>query len=276
MISPASSKLIGSVAASWRGKPMKIYMDEFNEYLGGLTHDDPAVRLNAVRGLAKYSGAQWQGAPDAVFAAVPALVKAARLRGASPSGGAFRAEAAKALGNIGAESPAVVAELLRLLKEDADASVRTEAAHGLGKIGERAATACRALVVVIGDSGGGDILRGEAAWALARVGPLAPGTAATLGAAVDDRSGHVSVRAAEALWKVSGDAGRAVLALVARLGDPAVRHAAAQALNRIGLGAKAAVPTLLIAMKSKDRLFRESVVMALRKIDPRAAAKAGL
>jgi HEAT repeat protein len=251
-------------------------MDEFNEYLGGLTHDDPVVRLNAVRGLAKYSGAQWQGAPDAVFAAVPALVKAARLRGASPSGGAFRAEATKALGNIGAESPAVVAELLRLLKEDADGSVRTEAAHALGIIGERAATACRALVVVIGDLGGGDILRGEAAWALARVGPLAPGTSATLDAAVDGRSGHVSVRAAEALWKISGDASRAILALVARFGDPAVREAAVQALYRIGPGAKAAVPALLIAMKSKDRLFRESVVMALRKIDSGAAAKAGL
>jgi len=255
---------------------MKIYMDECNEYLAGLTHDDPVVRLSAVRGLAKYSGAQWQGAPDAVFAAVPPLVKAARLRGAAPYAGAFRAEATKALGNIGAESPAVVAVLLHLLKEDADGSVRTEAAHALGIIGERAATACRALVVVIGDPGGGDILRGAAAWALARVGPLAPGTAATLGAAVDDRSGHVGVRAAEALWKASGDASRAVLALVARLGDLAVRHTAAQALNRIGLGAKAAVPALLIAMKSEDRLFRESVVMALRKIDPGAAAKAGL
>jgi len=276
MISPASSKLIGSVAASWKGKPMKIYMDEFNEYLGGLTHDDPVVRLNAVHSLAKYSGAQWQGAPDAVFAAVPALVKAARLRGAAPYDGAFRAEATKALGNIGAESPAVVAVLLRLLQEDADGSVRTEAAHALGIIGERAATACRALVIVIGDLGGGDILRGEAAWALARVGPLAPGTAATLGAAVDDHSAYVGVRAAEALWKVSGDAGRAALALVARLGDPMVRQAAAQALNRIGPGAKRAVPALLIAVKSKDRLFRESVVMALRKIDSGAAAKAGL
>ena len=58
MISPASSKLIGPMATSWRSKPMKIYMPEFNEYLGGLTHDDPVVRLNAVRGLAKYSGAQ--------------------------------------------------------------------------------------------------------------------------------------------------------------------------------------------------------------------------
>jgi HEAT repeat protein len=203
-------------------------------------------------------------------------VKAARLRGAGPYAGAFRAEATKTLGNIGAESPVVVAVLLQLLKEDADGSVRTEAAHALGMIGERAAIARRALVVVIGDRCGEDILRGEAVWALARVGPLTPGTAATLAAAVDDRSAHVGVRAAEALWKVSGDASRSVLALIARLHDPGVRQAAAQALNRIGPGAKGAVPALLIAIKSKDRLFRESAVMALRKIDSRAAAKAGL
>ena len=35
-------------------------------------------------------------------------------------------------------------------------------------------------------------------------------------------------------------------------------------------------PALLIALKTKDRLFRESVVMALRRIDPETAAKAGL
>jgi HEAT repeat protein len=255
---------------------MKIYMNEFNQYLGGLSHDDPAERQKAVRGLAKYSNAQWQGSPDAVSAAVPALVRTARLRDTASGNGALRAEAAKALGNIGAESSAVVTELLRLLQEDADCNVRTEAAHALGIIGERAAAASRALVVVIGDPDSGEILRGEAAWALARVGPLTPSTVATLRTAMDDRSGHVGVRAAEALWKVSGDAGRAVLALVARLGDPAVRHAAVQALNRIGQGAKAAVPALLAALKTKDRLFRESVVMALRKIDPEAAAKAGL
>ncbi len=253
---------------------MKIYMNELNDYLGGLTHNDPGMRQKGVRGLAKYSGAQWQATPDAVSAAVPALVNAARLGGTAPSEVAFRAEATKALGNIGAESSAVVTELVRLLQ--ADGSVRTEAAHALGVIGERATIASRALVLVIGDPSGGDLLRGESVWALARVGPLAPGTEMTLSAAVDDRSAHVAVRAAEALWRVSGDTGRAALALVSRLGDPAVRNAAVQALNRIGLGAKAAVPALLIAMKSKDRLFRESVVMALRKIDPGAAAKAGL
>jgi len=272
---PPSTKPIGWQQPS-RKHAMKINQREFDEYLAGLAQDDPAVREKAARGLAKYSNTEWQGTPDAMSAAVPVLAKATRLRGATPSDVVVRAEAAKALGNIGGESPVVVAELLRLLKEDSDSNVRTEAAHALGKIGERAETASRALAAVISDPDSGDILRGEATWALARVGPLAPGTAATLGAAVDDRSGYVAVRAAEALWKVSGDAGRAVLALVARLADPTVRHAAAQALNRIGPGAKGAVPALLIAAKSKDRLFRESVVMALRKIDSVAATKAGL
>src|SRR5260370_39555429 len=167
MISPDSSQPSGSPASSWRGKPMKIYMQEFNEYLGGLSHDDPAMRQKGVRGLAKYSGAQWQATPDAVSAAVPALVKAARLRGATPSDGAFRAEATKALGNIGAESPAVVAELLPLLAEDASGSVRTEAAHALGVIGERAAIASRALLLVIGDPCGGAIFGGEGGEAFA-------------------------------------------------------------------------------------------------------------
>ncbi len=255
---------------------MKINMHELNEYLGGLTNDDPAIRQKSARGLAKYSNAEWQGTPDAITATVPALVSAARRRGAASSEAPARAEATKALGNIGGESPTVVSELLRILQDDAENTVRTEAAHGLGKIGERATTASRALAGVIGDPAAGDILRGEATWALARVGPLAPGTAAALGAAVNDRSAHVAIRAAEALWKVSGDANRAAKSLVSRLSDPAVRDAAVQALNRIGPGAKGAVPALLLATKSKDRLFRESVLMALRKIDPVAAANAGL
>jgi HEAT repeat protein len=252
---------------------MKIHMPQFNEHLAGLTDGDPAVRRKAVSELAKYTGLEWQGAQEAVAAAVTALISLCRQRAAG-SDAALRAEAAKALGNIGTESRVVLPELVRLLKEDVDAGVRTEAARALGKIGEAASTATDVLVAVMGDRHGGDKLRGEAAWALARVGPLAPGTAAALGAAADDRSGNVGVRAAEALWKVSPEGGRAVLALAARLDDPAVRLAAAQALYRIGPGAKAAVPALLAAATTKDRLYRESVVMALQKIDPQAAAKA--
>jgi HEAT repeat protein len=253
---------------------MKINMHQFTEHLAGMANNDILVRQKAVSNLAKYSSAEWQGTPDAVSSAVPALAKASRL--GVPAGEAIRADAARALGNIGAESSAVVPELVRLLQEDPNSMVRIEAAHALGKIGEKAGAASRALAAVVREPSSGDILRGEAAWALARVGPLDPGAVAALDEAAHDRSGHVSVRAAEALWKVSGEASRATRALAHRLEDPAVRNAAAQALNRIGPGANGAVEALLVAMKSKDRFFRESVVMALRRIDPAAAAKAGV
>ena len=55
-----------------------------------------------------------------------------------------------------------------------------------------------------------------------------------------------------------------------------MRRAPAQALYRIGPVAKQAVPALIAAAKAKDRLFRESVLLALRKIDPQAMAKARL
>lgn len=255
---------------------MKINMHEFNDHVGALANGDPEARRKAVSGLARYSGPEWEGSPDVVTTAVEALVAAVARKGAGAADAPFRAEAAKALGNIGTKSPAVVPELVRLLKEDADVEVRTEAARALGKIGAEAGLASKALAAILKGSGGGDTLRGEAARALARVDPLAPGTAAALNAAVDDRSGHVGVCAAEALWKVSGEPDRAVPALVARLRDSGSRAAAAQALYRIGPKAKAAVPALLTAAKDKDRLFHESVVMALRKIDPQAAAKAGV
>jgi HEAT repeat protein len=170
----------------------------------------------------------------------------------------------------------LVPELLRLLREDADNAVRSEAARALGKIGAGAGAAGGALVAVLADRNGGDALRCEAARALARTDPQGPATVAALRAAADDRSGSVGVCAAEALWRASGDADRATRALVARLGDADVRAAAAQVLYRMGPQAKAAVPALLAAAKDRNRLFLESVAMALQNIDPSAAAKAGV
>lgn len=249
---------------------MKINMRELTQYLDGIADQDPQLRRQSVGGLAKISGAEWEGAPDAVTAAVGALVGPGPRRAAGRDG-AFRAETAKVLGNIGTGSPAVVPELIRLLREDADDSVRAEAARALGKIGPGAASAGRALAAVLAGPGGGEELRGEAARALSRVAPQAPGTAAALRAAVDDPSGHVGVCAAESLWQIASEAG-AVPALASRLGDPTARGAAAQALYRIGAKAKSAVPALLAVAKTKDRLFRELVVMAIRKIDPQAEA----
>lgn len=253
---------------------MKINMHELNEHLGALANSDPQVRWKAASGLAKYSDAEWEGTPDAVSDVVTALVGPSVFR-AAPVNARFRAEAAKVLGNIGSRSTAIVPELLRLLQEDGDDNVRAEAAKALGNIGEEAEAASHALTAMLGNPDSDDRMRGEAARALARVAPQSPGTATALRAALDDRSGHVVICSAEALWSICRDTVRTVPALTARLGDPRIRDSAVQALYRIGPEASAAVPALLAAAKNSDRLFRELVVMALQKIDPGVLAKAG-
>lgn len=256
---------------------MKISMDELKDCLGSMTQGESSVRQKAASSLAKYTNADWEGAPDAVTATVQALVGNGQLRTAGRADPFFRAEATKALGNIGTHSPKVVPELTRILQEDADVEVRTEAARAIGRIGAPAASVTKLLARLLSNPACGDMLRGEAARALARVDPTGASTVKALRAAVNDRSGYVCVCAAEAVAKVSPEAtDEAVKALAARLSDANSRGSATQALYRIGPKAVKAVPALLIAAKDKDRLFRESVIMALRKIDPQAAAKAGL
>lgn len=253
---------------------LKINMHEFNNYLSQLTQGDFYAQRKAVSGLVRYTGAEWEGTPDAVTDVVGALIRANPRRPAENADGPLQAEIVKVLGNIGSRSPAVVPQLLRILQEDGDSKVRTEAARALGKMGDAAGSASSALAAVLIRQDGGDQLRGEAARALARVDPSSPSTTTALRSATGDRSGHVGVCAAEALWKVSGEVSRAVPVIAAWLSDPGTRTVAAQALYRIGPKAKGAVPALLAVAKDKDRLFRETVVMALTKIDPEAATRA--
>ncbi|MBY0523886.1 MAG: HEAT repeat domain-containing protein [Gemmataceae bacterium] len=257
-----------------RGRPRKINLREFNNYIERLTDPDPEVRWSSIRSLALYTCAEWEGTPDAVTATITAIVNFEGPPGSKDRNGMFRTEVAKALGNIGIHSTAVVPELLRILRDDADREVRAEAIRSLGKIGEGAKAASRALGTILKQDSE-DSLRGEAVRALARVDPSAA-TTATLRAALDDASGHVGICAAEALWQVAHEPDEVVPALIVRLKQPASRHAATQVLYRMGPAAKAAIPALLAASKDKDRMFRESVAMALKKIDPNAAAKAGI
>lgn len=254
---------------------MKINMHEFNACLADLASSDAAAKTRAIGGLAKYSNAEWEKSPDAVTAAVDVLLTAVEKPPTGLRDPAARTEAARAMGNIGLQAPTVVPVLLKLLQHEHDEDTRIEAARALGKIGEKANTAAKALATIL-KGNNGEMLRGEAARSLARVDPTSPTTLSALKAAVDDKSGHVGVCAAESLWKVSSEADRAVPALAARLHEPSARDGAVQALYRIGPKAKAAVPALLQAAKTKDRLFKESVVMALKKIDPEAAAPFGM
>src|SRR5437773_109043 len=100
---------------------MKINMHEFNECLAGLAGGDPATRRKGVGGLAKYSTAEWEKSPDAVTAAVEALLAVFDRAPSKCADAPTRAEAAKAMGNLGPHAPAVVPVLLRLLQDDPDA-----------------------------------------------------------------------------------------------------------------------------------------------------------
>jgi HEAT repeat protein len=249
---------------------MKINMHEFNACLADLGTGDATAKARAMSGLAKYSNAEWEKSPDAVTAAVDVLVTAVEKPPTGLRDPAARSDAARAMGNIGLQAPSVVPVLLKLLQHEQE-ETRIEAARALGKIGEKANAAAKALVTILKGTGG-EMLRGEAARALARVDPTTPATVTALKAAITDKSGHVGVCAAESLWKVSSEPDQAVPALAGRLNDANARDGAVQALYRIGPKAKAAVPALVHAAKTKDRLFKESIVMALKKIDPEAAA----
>jgi HEAT repeat protein len=251
---------------------MKINLRELDLYISALTDADRAVRRKALSDLAKFSAAEWQNTPDAVNAAVGIIVATGLRRDTEGGDAASRTEATKALGNIGPCSPGtVVPELLRLL-QDEEGGVKVEAVRSLHKIGEAAAAASLALAAMLRENGNHQ-LRGEAARALARVAPSSVAATAALRSALGDRSGHVCVCAAEALWNISQKADEVIPTLVERLTDPQARNQAVQALYRVGPAAKAAVPALQAAVADNDRLFRESVILALCKIDPNAAAR---
>ena len=56
----------------------------------------------------------------------------------------------------------------------------------------------------------------------------------------------------------------------------AVRKRAAQILGELGPGAKEAVPALLQSLRDRENAVRDAAAAALKQIDPKAAAKAGV
>jgi HEAT repeat protein len=89
------------------------------------------------------------------------------------------------------------------------------------------------------------------------------------------------VKRREALRELAArtaEAPRIVPPLTEALRDasPYVRRDAAVALAKLGAEARAAVPALTAAVKDRDRSVRAAAGKALKRIDPRAANKAGI
>jgi HEAT repeat protein len=208
----------------------------------------------------------WESKQGEVGAAVPALVDA--LGGDADDG--VRVMAARSLGATGLtaltapDGPALtrqaVAGLVRALK-DRQAEVRAEAAQSLGVIAAALpngpgppfdpAAAAGALAEAMRDPSAP--VRDAAQKALAQLAARAAvdPPPAVIAALSEDGSADVRASAASFLGGFIKNPKGVVGPLVRALkdGDPRVRYEAANALGRLGPGAREAVPALLAALK---------------------------
>jgi HEAT repeat protein len=125
----------------------------------------------------------------------------------------------------------------------------------------------------------GQYARQMAAQGLEKMGAKAKPAVQDLRDALDDEDILVRVYAARAIWAVDRQSASALAVLRTALKDNSGRggdYYAVDALNLMGADAKPAVPDLLEAYKIKAKNVRDRIEAALKKIDPEAAAKAGI
>jgi HEAT repeat protein len=106
--------------------------------------------------------------------------------------------------------------------------------------------------------------------ALGKIGPPALEASSALQVATEDPEAEVRLRAALALWKVSGTTEIPVLTLIQLLGCDGVvfRSRVAQALGEIGPPAKEAMPDLIQVWRNLPSHDDAYAFSALQKIAP--------
>jgi HEAT repeat protein len=160
-----------------------------------------------------------------------------------------------------------------------EAEMRRQAAVALSQMGPAAKPAVNDLGNALKDEDA--TVRLTVVTALWRLGPdaqvVAPAVAATL---KKDRDQRVRTMAAYALGKVSTSTKEVVPALLEALQDEqvGVRRVAAFVLGQLPVDdeTRKAVPTLVRLVRDEDELLRKNASLSLKKIDPAAAARAGV
>jgi HEAT repeat protein len=213
--------------------------------------------------------------------AIPAL-----LRALKDEDWIVRADVAAALTyigranpEVGSDSPEVVLALAAALR-DQNGEVRRNALRGLYSFGQRAKPAVPALLEALQNPDAA--VRVLSARTLLRIDPETVSQASVLPLLLKSLTDNDRVArwaAIEALAEVQNEAATVVPAIAERLQqdpDPDVRLVAARCLSQLGRQAQAAAPALLSALKDKDSRVRDRAAATLKKIDPEAAANAGV
>lgn len=136
----------------------------------------------------------WRGSPDVLRRRMPKRVAATLIRG----------NACFVLRELGDEAAPAVPQLLRLLKEDSDSSVRLMVAQCLQRVGVHDDMATLALVAALGDKE--PAVRAMAAKSLGARGHTSEPVVAALVTSLRDDSQKVREAAGAAMLQISPDA----------------------------------------------------------------------
>ena len=181
---------------------------------------------------------------------------------------------------MGAKPDAAVPALCKLLS-DPDDWVRGSALPTLGLMGSKAKPAVSGLIATLRFGTNGHIvgIRATAAWALGQVGPDAQMAVPWLRQSLSDTNAPMRLSAAIALWRISQDT-NVVSVVIEQFDRNPQNREILRALGEMGPLAKSAVPTLLKILGPPDPPWQPYVQPlareALKKIDPEAAAQAGV
>jgi RNA polymerase sigma factor (sigma-70 family) len=198
-----------------------------------------------------------------------------------PKGGQERWAAVLSLCNIGPAAKELAPLVLKMAanKKDRD---REHALWALGLIGADPADALPVLMDALQE--GGQYARMLAAQALGDFGSKAKDALPVLYQALQDPDAQVRVDAARTVWKIERKTEKVLPVLTAALKDVSGSGATQRAvfgLRDIGSKAREAFPALLELWKSlsgnpKNQTLTEQAATALKAIDAKAAAKAGV
>ncbi len=153
--------------------------------------------------------------------------------------------------------------------EGAKNQLRAQAAQALGNIGAEAKLAIPALLKVLEDEQN-DVTCGMLADALAKIGPPAKQDIGLLRHAIKDPNTKVRVYAAASIGMLGPDAGSllALLAEAAKDKHPEVRQNAVRSLGKMGGNGKdTIVPALTTALQDSEHEVRVAAAMALENMD---------
>jgi RNA polymerase sigma factor (sigma-70 family) len=239
---PALMKLLNDgYANGYVGVAMgRIGQDAIGPLTEALTNEDASVRTevaSSLGGMPFYSGKSDIQMSDAIPTLITCLTDKSSY---------VRSIAAYSLGRIKGEESTVVPALIKSL-DDSDIWTRWNSCLALGQFGAQANSAIPALLAKLNSDA-----RGTAAIALVKIEP--------------DNATRINSLMPILIENIEGIGGTNIN----------YRSTTAEALASIGEMAKPAVPALLKAAQVTTGYERQRIVIALKKIDPAAAANAGL